>query len=424
MDIQLGPLIQRTIWGPGILFTALIFPKIFYASYASRILTFVAVAASVVWALQPHDIDNPATSYLFGFAPCWTLIVAAVLLLLSTPARDFRRIRRKDEALVGKGGTEELYEWEPFPEQMSRRCWWALDLMVNWRGLGWSYQRRQHFIPDAVKKVYDEAGINVKRDGSQDEKRCGQTRSSFLVQQSWYFVVDYVLLDLCIYFMDRDPWFNRPLGSDQRLLFGYPSGNYDVLVPVYRVFVGTLATYTVMDVAHVVLALVCVGLGPRNLGTLGEPWQHPPLWGTLDDLFHRGLPGEKSPGYLPQFLTGNHRLLGQLLARPLPLPIPHHNQEAPPLLRKRQVQRSRLPGNDPRLCALRFYARSRLLRRAPRNCPSVAICWLRGAIYRRRGAGNDYHAHGGREGWAGCEAGGYDWLLVVLGVVDGADGYW
>jgi hypothetical protein len=295
MDIQLGPLIKRTIWGPGILFTALIFPKIFYASYASRILTFVAVAASVVWALQPHDIDNPATSYLFGFAPCWTLIVAAVLLLLSTPARDFRRIRRKDEALVGKGGTEELYEWEPFPEQMSRRCWWALDLMVNWRGLGWSYQRRQHFIPDAVKKVYDEAGINVKRDGSQDEKRCGQTRSSFLVQQSWYFVVDYVLLDFCIYFMDRDPWFNRPLGSDQRLLFGYPSGNYDVLVRPYRVFVGTLATYTVMDVAHVVLALVCVGLGPKNLGTLGEPWQHPPLWGTLDDLFHRGLPGEKSP---------------------------------------------------------------------------------------------------------------------------------
>lgn len=245
----------------------------------------------MAWALQPHDIDNAATSYLFGFAPIWTLIIAAVLLLLSHPSRDFRRIRRKDEVSVRENGTEMLYEWEPFPEQFSKRCWWAADLMTNFRGLGWSYQRRQHLIPDAVKRVYEESGINVKRD--QDEKRIGQTRSSFLLEQSWYFVLDYVLLDLCVYFLDRDPWFNRPLGSNERLLFGHPAGNYDALVRPYRVFLGTLATFSVMDVSHVVLALVCVGIGPRYLGTLGEPWQHPPLWGTLDDLFHRGLPGKK-----------------------------------------------------------------------------------------------------------------------------------
>ncbi|PMD44935.1 hypothetical protein L207DRAFT_577883 [Hyaloscypha variabilis F] len=284
MDIELGPLLKRTIWGPAILFTALIVPKVFYSSYATRLLTFAAVGGSVVWALQPHDVDNAATSYLFGFAPCWVLIVAAVLLLLYNPARDFRRIRRKRDEHGNHGGVE--YEWEAFPEQLSKRCWWALDLMMNWRGLGWSYQRRQHLIPDAVKRVYDEAGINVKRDGGPI-----QTRSSFLLQQSWYFAMDYVLLDLCIYFLDRDPWFNRDLDSNEKLLFGHPAGNYDILVRPYRIFLGTLATYIVMDVAHVALALACVGLGPRYLGTLGEPWQHPPLWGTFDDLFHRGLPG-------------------------------------------------------------------------------------------------------------------------------------
>jgi hypothetical protein len=293
MDIEMGPLAQRTIWGPAILFTALIFPTVFYASYSTRILTFVAVAGSMVFALQPHDIDNAATSYLFGFAPCWALIVAAVLLLLSNPPRDFRRIRRKDYAARKEGGAEVQYEWEAFPKTLERRCWWALDLMMNWRGLGWSYQRRQHLIPDAVKRVYDEAGINVKRDCALDEKRPGQTRSSFLLEQSWYFVVDYILLDLCIYFLDRDPWFNRPLNSNERLLFGHPAGNYDILVRPYRVFLGTLATFCVMDLAHVVLALVSVGLGPAYLGTHGEPWQHPSLWGTLDDLFHRGLPGKK-----------------------------------------------------------------------------------------------------------------------------------
>jgi len=300
MDIQLGPLTQRIIWGPAILFTAIVFPKVFYASYASRILTFAAVGASVVWALQPHDIDNAATSYLFGFAPLWALIVSAVLLLLSNPARDFRRIRKieikpKDDAARKEGGADgdAQYEWEAFPESFERRCWWALDLMMNWRGLGWSYQRRQHLIPDAVKKVYDEAGIDVKRDA--DEKRWGQSRSSFLKQQCWYFVVDYVLLDLCIHFLDRDPWFNKSLKSDERLLFGYPAGNYDILVRPYRVFLGTLATFSVMDLAHVVIALVSVGLGPSYFGTHGEPWEHPPLWGTLDDLFTRGLPGNKSP---------------------------------------------------------------------------------------------------------------------------------
>lgn len=293
MDIEPGPLFQRTVWGPAILFSAIIFPKVFYASYATRILTFAAVGVSVAWALQPHDIDNAATSYLFGFAPCWTLIVAVVLLLLSNPPRDFRRIRRRDDEPRKDGGAAVHYEWETFPEQLSDRCWWALDLLINWRGLGWSYQRRQHLIPDAVKSVYDEAGINVKRDGAQDEKRPGQTRLSFLAQQSWYFVVDYILLDLCIYFLDRDPWFNRTLNSDARLLFGHPAGNFDILVRPYRVFLGTLATFCVMDLAHVVVALVSVGLGPRYMGTHGEPWQHPPLWGTLDDLFHRGLPGKK-----------------------------------------------------------------------------------------------------------------------------------
>lgn len=223
-----------------------------------------------------------------------------MLLLLSNPAPDFRRIRKieiklKDEAARKESGAvgDAQYEWEAFPESFERRCWWALDLMMNWRGLGWSFQRRQHRIPDAVKRVYDEAGIDVKRDA--DEKRCGQSRASFLKEQCWNFVVDYVLLDLCIHFLDRDPWFNKSLNSDERLLFGYPARNYDILVRPYRVFLGTLATYFVMDLAHVVIALVSVGLGPSYFGTHAEPWQHPPLWGTLDDLFQRGLPGNKSP---------------------------------------------------------------------------------------------------------------------------------
>lgn len=180
--------------------------------------------------------------------------------------------------------SEALYEWEPFPESLAQRWWWTLDLLINFRGLGWSYQKRQHWIPDAVKKVYEESGIHVVRDGP------GETRSTFLVKQCWYFVMNYLLLDWTIYFMDRDPWFNRNLGSDERLLFGHPSGNY-ILVRAYRVFIGTLATYSVMDSAHVVLAFISVSLGPRWLGTSGEPWTHPPLWGDPRELCHRGLLG-------------------------------------------------------------------------------------------------------------------------------------
>jgi len=54
----------------------------------------------------------------------------------------------------------------------------------------------------------------------------------------------------------------------------------------------------------------------------------------------------------------------------------------------------------------------------------VAIRWVRSAIYRRCGAGNDYHAHGEREGWTGREASSYDCLLVVLGLVDGTYRDW
>jgi hypothetical protein len=293
MDISIGPLLRRAIWGPAILFNAIVFPKVFYSSYAARIVTFAAIAGSVVWALQPHDIETPSTSYLFGFAPSWTLIVAAVLLLLCNPSRDFRRIRRKDNQRSGKADStpDSQYEWESFPEQLSRRFWWSFDLLMNFRGLGWSYQKRQHQIPDDVKRLYDEGGIKVIRDGCQTEKRPGETRSSFLVKQCGYFVVDYVVLDFCIHLMDRDPWFNRPLNSNERLLFGYAAGNLNILVRPYRALLGTVATYSVMDLTHVAVALVSVGLGPRWLGTHGEPWMHPRLWGNLTELFNRGLPG-------------------------------------------------------------------------------------------------------------------------------------
>jgi hypothetical protein len=291
MDIEFIPVLQRTIWGPAILFNAILFPKTFYSSYTARSATFLTIAASVAWALQPHDFNTPSTSYLFGFAPCWTLIVAAVLLLLCNPTRDFRRIRRKivipSNGWTGDSKLDPPYEWEAFPEQFSRRFWWTFDLLMNWRGLGWSYQKRQHQIPDEVKRVYDESGINVIRDGCPNDAKKPESRSSFLARQCKLFMIDY------IYFMDRDPWFNRPLRSDERLLFGYPSGKLDLLVVPYRVLVGTLATYSVMDIAHVTLAFVSVGLGERWLGTHGEPWMHPRLWGSLTELFHRGLPGRK-----------------------------------------------------------------------------------------------------------------------------------
>jgi hypothetical protein len=337
MDIEFIPVLQRTIWGPAILFNAILFPKTFYSSYATRIATFLTIAASVAWALQPHDFNTPSTSYLFGFAPCWTLIVAAVLLLLCDPTRDFRRIRRKGIVIPSTGCTgdsklDPLYEWEAFPEQFSRRFWWTFDLLMNWRGLGWSYQKRQHQIPDEVKRVYDESGIKVIRDGCPSDMKKPESRFSFLTKQRTLFIIDYILLDFTIYLMDRDPWFNRSLRSDERLLFGFPSGNLDILVVPYRVFIGTLATYSVMDIAHVTLALVSVGLGERWLGTHGEPWMHPRLWGSLTELFHRGLPGRKFEllSLLSLFTNISTRVLGLFLARPLPLPIPNHRPKPRP----------------------------------------------------------------------------------------------
>jgi len=136
-------------------------------------------------------------------------------------------------------------------------------------------------MPDAVKKVYDESGIKIIRDGCENEKRTGQSRSAFLIKQCGYFLVDYMMLDFFIYLMDRDPWFNRSLGSDERLLFGYRAGNLDMVVRPYRVFVGTLAIYSVMDLLPRIS-------GNRFCQSRGEMVRDP--WRALDASSTLGQP--------------------------------------------------------------------------------------------------------------------------------------
>jgi len=306
MDIEWVPLLKQSIWGPAALFTALYFPDVSYASSSSRVASFIGVVLCSVYAFRPHDVATSSTSYLIGFAPVWTVVLGYVLLLLCHPPRDFRRIRRKSnqnsDATNPKLKLE--YCWEPFPSQIGfRRFAWIFDLLLNFRGIGWSYQKRQRQVPDEVKILYKEIEIDLLKDGIRNKiSEAPQDRSSFLLTQSAFFAVDYLLLDLCIHFMNADPCFNL-LDTPPAIFDPAKTISSQALAVLLRVLCGTVGVFVVMDLFHVLVALTCVGLfGERILGTWGEPWAHPGLWGSPIQIYERGLPGTRTSLQLSSIL--------------------------------------------------------------------------------------------------------------------------
>ncbi|CZR53290.1 uncharacterized protein PAC_03168 [Phialocephala subalpina] len=286
---------QRMLTIPATLFIALMLPRIFYCHWIVRALTLLVIYCETAYGYRPHKITNIIISYLMGFGGPLMFIRSANLLLFTNP-RNFQRLRKlKAIANLDMSKRRIGHEWEPFPEFGLRRAYWILDLLFNLRGIGWSYRKPLYPVPRDIQTLYQDIGMDISNENPyfRPTRSNDLKRSAFFKQQFFLLITRFLMVDLCINLMDRSQAFQ---GFQPPLSMVYPVSTRSLLMFLWNGVLGTAGVYSVMDLYGSCIALVSVGLlGPNVLGTWGEPFMYPRLWGPLWAIWDDGLMGMWSP---------------------------------------------------------------------------------------------------------------------------------
>jgi len=288
----LGPILGRFI-----LWAALLFPNIFYSSYVTRLLTFTAIALPTASIFKGHKIANPVISYFGGIFAAWLILWSMVMTLIYNPPREFCRVRKTK--VIGtttsnsEGAQISAYQWEPCPKQFGRkRLLWTLDLLFNFRGVGWSHQ--PHRIPPHISNNLAIARNSLEESHLKTDAQT-QSKTSFLICQLMLLLRDYLWWDVFTHFSVMDPYFQGE-HSQISLAPAYLVGYYPVAVACWRIFLVFSTTYALMEmffVTSISFIAVCI-FGDEWLGTWGERWMHPSLFGHLVGVYHKGLRGRSA----------------------------------------------------------------------------------------------------------------------------------
>jgi hypothetical protein len=249
-------LLQRLYQPVLILVTALLCHEWVFKSYIRRTAAFILVLRATN-AVQPNTLCNTAPAYCLGFITVWVIISAANLLLCHDPIKDFK------------------YGGQSAPVSTLDRLSWIFYLLISPRGIGWDFGPTH-----APKRQMKAPPANEAR----------KLRAAFLKKQLFITAIDYLLLDLAIHLVLRDSFL---LGRELNP-FSLPAEErrtWFLLLPCRLLIAGT-GIFTVIDMLSKYTALICVGVfGENLLGSWGQYWNYPPVFGSFRSIWDRGLAG-------------------------------------------------------------------------------------------------------------------------------------
>ncbi|KAH7350710.1 hypothetical protein BKA65DRAFT_582704 [Rhexocercosporidium sp. MPI-PUGE-AT-0058] len=185
-----------------------------------------------------------------GLSAAWTVIWAAVLVLIRKPEREFKRIRK----LEGK------YVWKGFPETMGwKRVGWVLDLMLNPRGVEWAHRRRIAGLPAPILEMYVSPHAEEKCEDHNVDQKLPRSETPepesnrvFLAKHAALFLLDWTVVEIATHGMTLDPFLNRSI------TFSLNFEGIEMLP--YRLAVAAMGCYDIIDLFLVSLSLVGVGV--------------------------------------------------------------------------------------------------------------------------------------------------------------------
>lgn len=324
--------------GPLLLTLYLLIPPttsklVFYFRYP-LFAVIIYLATQTFWECRS---DGPAAGYLIGLICAWSTLWGATLVIFSDARSEFKRIERRtrnrtkdnggsengSEAtfVSGQGGGEKqelrwrndkngtansspitcssrqanleqisplnapstddsaYYVWQSLPPNFLHRLDWVLDLISNFRGIGWNYQNptlppppshvlstlRPPFLPSSLPPANP------------------PSRASFVRSTLLSILFHYLICDACKYLILHDPYFLSPSASPSSSPYLFPN--------FMRRAISLAATFFALSALFCAARAVACILGPQILGIHADPSRYPAYFGSPAHIANKGIAG-------------------------------------------------------------------------------------------------------------------------------------
>jgi len=184
------------------------------------------------------------------------------------------------------------YYWQSYPDNLSERIPWVLDLLMNFRGPGWNWAIPP--MPDIPPSVKMKLGESTKKHSSMGLSSTGMqhftTRRELFKSLFPKFVIGYFLEDLVKVLMMKDPYYIY--GPNTYALPPHLASLSPVQLAFFRLCLMSVVVVVSLELAFGISPLILgVIIGPKVLGLRGEPWYYPSTWGSLSNISNKGLNG-------------------------------------------------------------------------------------------------------------------------------------
>ncbi|KAJ5995005.1 hypothetical protein N7481_001982 [Penicillium waksmanii] len=309
--VELEALLQQGIFKPVFLYQAVIFsllpllglivPRHRGGRYI-RSAIFALSLGIALQILQSRRAHLGGNGYMIGLIAAWSLIWSAGILVFTDIEKDFQRIERTTTAESGstkvatlntsahvqskpkdKDREREMFQWQPYPRNLSHRLGWCAGLLFNLRGPEWNW--RAPHLRTTSSAENDSTYPSANR----------RLRHAFRT-----FLVSYLLLDCLKAVMMRDPFFR---GSAITYSPPFPLSYFEqfpILIRFYHVFISAMGVYVALNFVTSLSPIVFLGLSlafpnaSRKLAAspLDASWLYADSFGPfLEPLLDHGLAG-------------------------------------------------------------------------------------------------------------------------------------
>lgn len=190
------------------------------------------------------------------------------------------------------------YYWEPFPEKISDRIQWIMELLITFRMPGWNYAVPP--LPPLSIKFKDHEGRPIVLQTSKPESSKStrnilvpfRTREELARYRLPRFIIGYILLDIVKTTMMHDPYFI--FGPTTYALPPYLQDMQDLhprVIMIFRQLLGGAGIIVAIELIFSLPPMATLLFPSDKLPFTLTPPFHPSTWGSPNALLDQGLAG-------------------------------------------------------------------------------------------------------------------------------------